>query len=223
MYKHKLIVSHWGAHKFKEGVHFQELPFFDALVEACIGDSKKVLDIGVGDGRMPRNILKHCQPEFYGIDLTEQMKFAPVIRVCGDARALPFSSNIFDVVYSLGVIEHFPETGLALSEHVRVLRPGGKLFITTPHLSLATVYKLMEFYSSKKWIGNTFEAVRGRNLRLSEVEYYLNYLPVKILSLSTCGVREAKTPFKRIIKRIIPDFMQQPHLYCIAEKELVNE
>ena len=45
--------------------------------------------------------------------------------VCGDALALPYPSQTFDVVLSIGLLEHFAEIEQPLGEQVRVLRPGG--------------------------------------------------------------------------------------------------
>ncbi|MGE3609192.1 MAG: class I SAM-dependent methyltransferase [Bacteriovoracaceae bacterium] len=50
-----------------------------------------------------------------------------------DGSRLPFSDNNFDVVYSFQVIEHVPFDKEFLLEAKRVLRPGGKLIITTPN------------------------------------------------------------------------------------------
>ena len=52
-----------------------------------------------------------------------------------DARALPFRSGEFDVVYSMSVVEHIEgESGdrEALREFIRVLKPGGILLISVP-------------------------------------------------------------------------------------------
>ncbi len=48
--------------------------------------------------------------------------------VTGDANALPFPNNSFDVTYSVGLLEHFEEVRLPISEQLRVLRPGGWFF-----------------------------------------------------------------------------------------------
>jgi ubiquinone/menaquinone biosynthesis C-methylase UbiE len=46
-----------------------------------------------------------------------------------DAENLPFASNIFDLVYSYGVMHHSPDTAKCLQEAWRVLKPGGEVRI----------------------------------------------------------------------------------------------
>jgi SAM-dependent methyltransferase len=50
----------------------------------------------------------------------------------GDALALPFPDGHFDRVIAAEVLEHIPADGLALTELVRVLRPGGTIAVTVP-------------------------------------------------------------------------------------------
>jgi len=177
-----------------------------------------VLEVGVGDGRMPRVLMGECTARFIGLDITERCREAPCASAVGDARRLPFRDGLFDVVYSLGVIEHFRGTELALREHVRVLKPKGTMFFTTPHLSIATLYKYFEFYWRRQYRAGTFESVRGRNLTIRRVRRLLDGLPVDLLQLDTCGVRPAESRPKRIMKKLIPGALQETHLFCIARK-----
>lgn len=56
--------------------------------------------------------------------------------VLGDVMALPFEEGSFDGYWSVGVIEHFYEGYQPiLAEAARVLKPGGFLFATFPHMS----------------------------------------------------------------------------------------
>jgi ubiquinone/menaquinone biosynthesis C-methylase UbiE len=45
-----------------------------------------------------------------------------------DAKALPFDSEMFDVVMSNSIVHHIPQPLVALREAVRVTRQGGLLF-----------------------------------------------------------------------------------------------
>jgi 2-polyprenyl-3-methyl-5-hydroxy-6-metoxy-1,4-benzoquinol methylase len=45
--------------------------------------------------------------------------------ICGDCLALPYASDSFDVVLSIGLLEHFAEIEQPLYEQIRVLKPGG--------------------------------------------------------------------------------------------------
>jgi SAM-dependent methyltransferase len=50
-----------------------------------------------------------------------------------DVRFIPFVDNTFDLVYSMGTIEHFPEYSQAVAEIFRVLKPGGIAIIGVPN------------------------------------------------------------------------------------------
>ena len=50
-----------------------------------------------------------------------------------DVRSLPFRDGSFDAIYSMGTIEHFPESETALREMHRVLRPGGRAVVGVPN------------------------------------------------------------------------------------------
>lgn len=50
----------------------------------------------------------------------------------GDALSLPFADGEFDRVVASEVLEHIPDDVTAISELVRVLRPGGTMAVTVP-------------------------------------------------------------------------------------------
>jgi SAM-dependent methyltransferase len=52
--------------------------------------------------------------------------------VKGDALDLPFADDTFDCVIASEILEHVPQDDRAISELVRVLKPGGSLAITVP-------------------------------------------------------------------------------------------
>jgi ubiquinone/menaquinone biosynthesis C-methylase UbiE len=92
------------------------------------------LDIGCGNGAFTEIIVARCAPSAVdGIDPSEgQLAFArqrPAARVAtfqqGDAMALPFADNTFDVAVMPLVIFFVPEPPKGVTEMARVVRPGG--------------------------------------------------------------------------------------------------
>ena len=79
------------------------------------------------------NALAEAQREF-------ERRGLPGRFVRGDVRDLPFDDAMFDFVYAGGVVEHFRELDVALADLARVLRPGGRLLITVPALTLSYPY-----------------------------------------------------------------------------------
>ena len=51
----------------------------------------------------------------------------PVKSIVADCLDMPIADNSFDVVFSIGLLEHFTDPGPVLSEQFRVLAPGGLL------------------------------------------------------------------------------------------------
>jgi ubiquinone/menaquinone biosynthesis C-methylase UbiE len=102
----------------------------------------EILDVGTGTARIP---IALCQADprarVLGIDLAEHMlrlgrenveqaEFSPRIRlVLGDAKLLKLADGTFEAVVSNSIVHHIPEPGPALAEMVRLVAPGGTLFI----------------------------------------------------------------------------------------------
>lgn len=89
-----------------------------------------VLDAGAGRGAY-RDMLLRYADEYVGIDVGA----SSATGVVGDAQRLPFADDSFDTVFCSQVLEHVPEPWLALAEFRRVLKPGGALILSVPHLS----------------------------------------------------------------------------------------
>lgn len=102
------------------------------------GRRGRLLDAGCGAGRVMA-LLAAAGNRVTGIDVS--------LRALEKARAhssagtvagvldssLPFADETFDTVFSSEVIEHLLDVPTALAEMRRVLRPGGRLFLSTPY------------------------------------------------------------------------------------------
>ncbi len=92
-----------------------------------------VLDIGSG-GLNLRDIL-HESNRLWRLDHPKTLAyFAEAPDVYGDAQALPFPSNCMDAVVLFEVLEHIPDHERAVTEIARVLKTGGRLFLSAPFI-----------------------------------------------------------------------------------------
>jgi len=106
--------------------------FFESITQYST-----VLEVGSGNGRNLYGIQKRVDnPVLMACDFSE--KFCKLTlshkieSTVADNIMLPFRSNLFDYVMSIAVVHHFSTPDRrkrAISELIRVLSPGGQLFI----------------------------------------------------------------------------------------------
>ena len=82
-------------------------------------EAGRCLDLGCGPGA--RRDLEARGFAYVGVDRSS----VAGADVRGDAQALPFASEVFDLVVAASSFEHFPDPWSAAREVARVLRPGG--------------------------------------------------------------------------------------------------
>jgi ubiquinone/menaquinone biosynthesis C-methylase UbiE len=114
-------------------------------------DAKRYLDIGCGVGWA----LKYCFEkglECVGFDIAERPIrlskdiLSPGVKtLVANGEKLPFPAGYFDLVSSLGTIEHFSSPDQGLEEIARVTRNGGQVLLVVPNsywiLNKLTFYK----------------------------------------------------------------------------------
>lgn len=94
----------------------------------------RVLDIGCGTGRLLELVAAHWpEAELTGLDLAPNMLCQAAERlgtratlVQGDAEALPFADNRFDLVISSSTFQWLAQCDTCFGEVRRVLLPGGR-------------------------------------------------------------------------------------------------
>ena len=100
--------------------------------------SAKVLELGVGNGKTLKAILKHKPKEVTAIDFCKEAinlaksntLFKNIKFIKTDVRELPFKDNYFEIVVCYYTLNNLIEKDRikAVSEIHRVLKPKGKIF-----------------------------------------------------------------------------------------------
>ncbi len=122
-----------------------------ALFERSFGSlrNKRLLKLDLWNEAFNTRILHWARDqgaEVYGLDLSQVVAAraqrndreagaggAALRLVRADIREIPFADASFDLVYTMGTIEHIDEYAQAIAEVERVLRPGGLAVIGVPH------------------------------------------------------------------------------------------
>ena len=151
---------------------------YDRAAEIVSGD---VLEIGTGTGYGIELVAPHCD-RFVTVD-----KYA----AAGDRHAanvefrrmcvppLGFGDESFDFVITFQVIEHIDDDAAFVREIARVLRPGGRMILTTPNAPMSLTrnpwhvreYRIDEL---RRLLSEAFSAVETHGVFGNErvMEYY---------------------------------------------------
>jgi len=127
----------------------------------------RLLDIPAGGGGESAR-LERMGFEVVSLDLFPPARGAAATRwVRGDCNApLPFRTGAFDAVLSREGIEHFEGQAGFVRECARVLRPGGRIVLTTPnvmHLSARLSAMLTGQRTMRRGLANEVETLRARS------------------------------------------------------------
>jgi SAM-dependent methyltransferase len=94
--------------------------------------SGKVIDLGCGEMPFREDILKKTS-HYDTLDIEERTGGVTFI---GDVQKLDFiEANLYDGALILEVLEHVPHPQTAIREIHRILKTGGMLILSVPHLS----------------------------------------------------------------------------------------
>ena len=125
-----------------------------------------VLDVGCGTGEIASRVRKEFSPgHVTGIDLAEphirhaQERFGSIPGLSfhqGDATALPFNDDRFDVAICRHMLQASPDPLAVIREMIRVVKPGGWLY------TLAEDYGMLFFYPTKYDMDEFFGVYGGR-------------------------------------------------------------
>lgn len=111
------------------------------LVNKYIPDGAKVLDAGVGLGRILAN---ETRLQRYGIDISheylQEAKKKGFNVAFSRIEDMPFPDDYFDAVVACDVLEHVIDLHACCLQLIRVLKPGGVLILRVPNLDDMSAY-----------------------------------------------------------------------------------
>jgi SAM-dependent methyltransferase len=114
---------------------------------------RRVLEIACGRGGLACRLAAHEPEHFFAADFSitalakgrefaDSFGFHRIRWSVSDLHALPMQDATIDTVISCESIEHLEQPRKACREFARVLRPGGRLYLTTPnYLGLLGLYR----------------------------------------------------------------------------------
>ncbi len=157
--------SHWYERERHHGYH----RFLDEMALHLLApylDDRRVLEVGCGTGLILQRVTERTA-HAVGIDLSAGMLGPAKARglrvVQAGAGSLPFRDASFDTVYSFKVLAHVQDIDQALSEMIRVTRPGGHL--------------VLEFYNrdSLRWLIKRFKPAHAVSEKTTDHEVFTRY------------------------------------------------
>ena len=112
--------------------------FYTVLARDSVGqvgqyvdlDGASLLDVGGGPGYFQDEFVR-AGADYFSVDVDpHDVTGSSGHRVVGSGMELPFRSGAFDLAYSSNVLEHVSDPWQMAEEMLRVVRPGGVVFIS---------------------------------------------------------------------------------------------
>lgn len=110
--------------------------YFDIVSDKHISNRSLVLDVGCGSGRWTKFIapkvgfVEAIDPSSAVIQAAKMNAGAGNVRITqASVEHIPFPDNSFDLVFSLGVLHHIPDTQSAMNACVRKVRQDGHFLV----------------------------------------------------------------------------------------------
>ena len=132
----KLGISDWSPESLAifDNWYFSFYPYLKPFLSEALTDKEGLLEVGLGFGSVSA-FLASSKGTFTGLDIAESavaMCNSRLIEigkkqsaVRGDALSPPFQDSTFDAVVAVGSLHHTGDFNQAISEMVRVVKPGG--------------------------------------------------------------------------------------------------
>jgi ubiquinone/menaquinone biosynthesis C-methylase UbiE len=169
-------------------------------------ESDRVLDVGCGTGDDVRHLaqLVGSGGSAVGVDASETMiaearvrstgSELPIAFVVADVDELPFADGSFDACLAIRTFQHLAEPVRALTEMIRVVRPGGRLAVVDPDHDTA-VFGISDRELARKFLNFRADAVRNGGIAHQMFSLFKEH---GLLDVSVMPTTEVRTDYAEI-------------------------
>lgn len=162
-----------------------EVEFFDLML-GYVRDNNRVVELGCSNARWVKLLMNNKKNvEGHGVDMnSEGFIYGDIKYYASDVRKTQLESDRFDIVFSIGLIEHFKDSDLEqiLNEHVRIAGKEGLIIISVPTLNYFSLnfakikmMELLKIYKGPKHFHITAKQIASiltaRNCKIMDVKY----------------------------------------------------
>lgn len=179
----------------------------EAIVSEVPAGTGFILDAGCGNAWVARHFcprgVKACSMDISTVNPQRALEKYPYDNhygIVADAYRLPFREGVFDCIIASEIIEHVPDPGAFIGSLLPVLKPGGRLIITTPydekiqyylcihcnrptpqhaHIHSFTMKKLLALTPPERVAGRRIYTFGNKALIRLKAHVFLKYLPFR--------------------------------------------
>jgi len=180
----------------------------DALLErfesSALKSAARIADLGCGTGYLLVQLQQRGFSKLHGFDIADEMLEAvragnsntSVKLTEADLQALPVPDEQFDVVFSNAAIQ-WCDTERAAAEIQRVLRPGGRGFVST--FGPQTLQQWRSVFESHGHSSvHSFESSDALKEKFEKLGLRINQIETKLITQSFNGVKDMFDSIKKL-------------------------
>lgn len=167
------------------------------LIEKYIKKNDKILDVGVGLGRLLAKINQDVEKFGVDIDINQLVKSKDSINVClSKVEEIPYIDELFDIIICTDVLEHVIDLNLAIKNIIDCLKLNGKLIIRVPFRENLSNYLEPSY---------PYKFAHLRNFDENSLQLLFNKIfDMNVLDISYCGYVNSRTKVRFFNEMKIP-------------------